>query len=254
MPAASIAAAEVAIASGFCYTPGMHRIQIGGDLVDFSERQVKIRARHAMEDWEPAEFCRLGILIEGQLYYVLDARPDQKPYAVRYTLRPWEDEQQPTRLVNYDAGFVQERDRESSHRTVVEESRTMARILTAPLYPFLGYLWRRTRRRVCGLLEYNVRTVSGAGLFGQMVLLCLAAMAWSMSGGMAALVGMLGAGALFRSLVPALLLVAGALDLAVRYSQLMVGRRHPDGFFEWLFRATWRRGAGSSTEEEDGLP
>lgn len=227
---------------------------MGGDLVELSERQVTVRARHAMEDWEPAEFCRVGILIEGQLFYVLDVRPDERPYAVRYTLRPWEDEQQPTRLVNYDAEFARERDRESRHAVAVEESRTMARILTAPLYPLLGYLWRRTKRRVCGLLEYNVRTVSGAGLFGQMVLLCLAAMAWSMSGGMAALVGMLGGGALFRSLVSALLLVAGALDLAVRYSQLMVGRRHPDGFFEWLFRATWRRGAGSSTEEEDELP
>src|SRR5579864_2424192 len=68
-------------------------LEIGPDKVTVTEDLVTIDAKHEMPDWKVRTFKVIPIYFEDKKYYLAEKRQGEKPYAVRYLLRPWVDGQ-----------------------------------------------------------------------------------------------------------------------------------------------------------------
>src|SRR5262245_5944757 len=87
-------------------------IQVGPDRVTISGSEVIIEAKRAMPDWEVRELNPIPLYFEDKKFFLVEKRKAAAPYAVRYLLHPWpEDQSIGTKLFySYDAEAVAERE------------------------------------------------------------------------------------------------------------------------------------------------
>jgi len=225
-------------------------LQIGPDRVTFEANNVVIEAKHEMPDWEVREINPAPVYFEDKKFFLIEKRRANPPYAIRYLLSPWpEDQTAGTKLFyTYDAETVAER--EANHRLGNRDE--IVRLCLLPFYPFLGLLWSGTQQRLTRF-GFVPRAITSASifvvfslLFAEGVFACVMVNA-SMRSGKLMIGGIaramlsddyihLGPIAIPVMLIDTLLLLSFVADVLGRYSRYLHEDQWCGGFLEWLFR------------------
>ena len=225
-------------------------MEIGPDKVIVTDDLVTIDAKREMPDWTVRAFKVVPIYFEDKKYYLAEKRQGQRPYAVRYLLKPWVDGKFDSAAIfhTYDAETVAQRD--SSQRS--ETQGEVLRAFLLPLYPFLGLLWSRTQQRLprFGFVPRSITSISiftvFCLIFAQGVFLVISLQASARSevvviGGMIrAFAGQdhlqIGSFGIPLYIFDILLTVAMLADVIVRYAKYLKDDQWAGGFLEWIFR------------------
>lgn len=228
-------------------------VQIGPDKVIVTDDLVTIDARHEMPEWKVRSFKVIPIYFESKKYYLAEKRQAERPYAVRYLLKPWADGiDGATIFQTYDTETVAQRD--SSRRS--EAQGEVARAFLLLFYPFLGLLWSRTQQRLnrVGFVPRSITSISiftvFCLIFAQGVFLVMSLQASARSG-VIVIGGMIRAFAgldhlqigpvrIPLNLFDLLVSLAMMADVAVRYTKYLQDDEWTGGFLEWLFRRSAR--------------
>lgn len=228
-------------------------VQIGPDKVIVTDDLVTIDAKHEMTDWKVRNYKVIPIYFENKKYYLAEKRQAERPYAVRYLLKPWEDGiDGATIFQTYDAEAVAQRD--SSRRS--ETQGEVARAFLLLFYPFLGLLWSRTQQRLnrIGFVPRSITSISiftvlcltfAQGVFLVMSLQASARSGVIVIGGMIRAFGgldhlQIGSVRIPLYIFDILVSLAMIADVAVRYTKYLQDDEWTGGFLEWLFRRSAR--------------
>lgn len=224
-------------------------VQMGPDKVTVMDDLVIIDARHEMPDWKVRSFKVIPIYFENKKYYLAEKRQAERPYVIRYLLKPWvEGTDSATIFQTYDAEAVAQRD--SSRRS--ETQGEVARAFLLLFYPFLGLLWSKTQQRLnrVGFVPRSITSISiftvFCLIFAQGVFLVMSLQASARSGviviggmirafaGLDHLqIGPVGIPLHIFDIIVSLAMIA---DVAVRYTKYLHDDEWTGGFLEWLFR------------------
>ncbi len=224
------------------------KIKVGPDQVTVTGNQLIIDARHIMPDWQVREFAPIPIYFRNTKYFLRQKTVGAKPYAIRYLLEVWPEENReiPRSTLDYNEEVVSQR--EADLRGGHYEDAIRAVLLM--FFPLLGMLWSGTKAKLArfGIMS---RTVTGIsimltfglvlldGVFAKMLLM------GSLRGGKLAVGGIIRsfAGKDYFNLGPleirilwldCILFVLLVLDVLIRYTQHLRDDEHDLGFLEWL--------------------
>src|SRR5258706_16147856 len=113
-------------------------IKVGPDQVTITPTQVLIDARHIMADWQVREYARIPIYFRDKKYFLRQKIAGQKPYAMRYILEPWPEDNReiPRSTLDYNEEVVAAR--EGAIRGSHFEDVGRAALLL--FFPFVGML------------------------------------------------------------------------------------------------------------------
>jgi hypothetical protein len=227
-------------------------LQIGPDRVTVQDYEVVIDARHPMPDWDVREINPVPIYFMDQKFYLVERRKGQAPFATRYVLKPWTEDQSTTsKLFHvYDEETV--REREGNRRG--EQGDETLRMLLLPFYPLLGLLWSGMQKRLTRF-GFVPHSITGASVFtgfclafGQAVFAVVLINATLRT-------GKLMIGGFIRAVVPfdalhlgpvtlpiwiidALFASALIADVLMRYSLYLRDDQWAGGFLEWIRPST----------------
>jgi hypothetical protein len=219
-------------------------IEVGPDRVTVSETELVIEAKNPMPDWQVLELNPIPVYFEDKKYFLVEIRKSAPPFATRYLLHPWPEENfSNSKLFHaYDAETVAERD--AGKRSGQMDEVTRACLL--PFYPFLGLLWSGVQQRLVRF-GFVPHTITGVSVFtGFLLVFAQGVFATvminaSLRSGKMMLGGMVRAMAKNDTLLgipiyilDSLLLVACLADVAVRYSHYLREDQWFGGFLEWL--------------------
>jgi hypothetical protein len=216
--------------------------------VTVTDNEVVIETKHEMPDWVVQTLNAPVIYFEDKKYLLVEKGEAQRPYSIRYVLRPWPAGKTANAKVfhTYDAEAVAERD--SSRRGEVLNEVVWACLL--PFYPFPGLLWSGAQQRLVRF-GYLPRTITGIPIMvtfglmlsqGAFIALLLIASARSgkiMIGGMIRAfmdrnylpIGSVSVPVAVFDVLLGLLFLA---DMSMRYSHYLREDQWCGGFFEWL--------------------
>ncbi len=126
--------------------PASEKIQVGPDQVEITAKQVIIDARHVMADWQVREYARIPIYFRDKKYFLRQKVAGQKPYAMRYILEPWPEDNReiPRSTLDYNEEVVAAR--EGAVRGSHFEDVGRAALLL--FFPFVGMLWSGTKEKL----------------------------------------------------------------------------------------------------------
>lgn len=229
-------------------------VQIGPDKVIVTDDLVTIDVKHEMPDWKVRAYKVIPIYFENKKYYLAEKRQGERPYAIRYLLKPWVDGQIDGAAIfqTYDAEAVAQRD--SSRRS--ETQGEVVRAFLLLFYPFLGLLWSRTQQRL-NRLGFLPRSITSISIFMVFCLIFAQGVFLVMSLQASARSGVITIGGMIRAFAPRdhlhigpvgiplyffdiLISVAMILDVAVRYTKYLKDDEWTGGFLEWIFRRSDR--------------
>ena len=145
-------------------------LKVGPDRVTFSGNQVLIDAAHEMADWKVREYARIPIYFRDQKYFLRQKTAAQRPYAQRYVLEPWpEDNQEMARsTLVYDEETVAQREAEINGGRIDD----LARAALLLVYPLLGMLWSGTKEKLVRF-GFVPRSITGVSIFASFALALL---------------------------------------------------------------------------------
>lgn len=226
-------------------------IKVGPDQVLITELEVIIDAKRPLIHWDVREINHEPIYFEDRKYYLVEKRKAQPSFAVRYVLVPWPSDFTTCAkgFHSYDAETVAARD--GQHRN--GQCDDLVRALLIPFYPFLGFAWSGTQKRLARF-GFDPHSMSGASIFtGFCFLFAQAVFAvvlinTSLRTGKLVVGGFIQAMASGNSLnslhvgplgipmtfIDVLLVVALLADVAMRYTEYLREDEWAGGFLEWL--------------------
>jgi hypothetical protein len=193
-----------------------------------------------MPDWDVREFSRIAVFFQERKYYLRTQSDAQPPYRVRYELWPWPPERldPPAKLITYDQAYVKERERDARDERRLQGLQYALYLLS----PILGFLWAKTKERLCSHVGLNSRSLVGASLVLECLLALLWALFWSWSGGLATVIAgvlnsqLFSSWSFWKALLNGGALILIAIDCVLRLDQLLKEVESPSGFLEWLIR------------------
>jgi hypothetical protein len=237
-------------------------IRVGPDQVTISPDQVVIEAKNEMPDWQVREINYVPVYFEDKKYFLLEARRAERPYAMRYLLKPWPEGQHSSAKTfhSYDAEAVRERDGDLKSVNRMEG----IRILLLPFYPFLGLFWSGVQRWLMrfGFMPRTLTSISiftvfcgcfAQGVFAVVLINATMRSGKLMVGGMIAAMLKtdhihLGSLSLPVMLPDVLLTLAFLADIAIRYSNYLREDEWYGGFLEWMV-PRWARRKTAATAD-----
>jgi hypothetical protein len=233
---------------------GERTVKIGPDRVTIKSDEVIIDAKREMPDWQVREFNVIPIFFEEQKYYLVHKTKAEKPYAVRYILRPWVNGQFDAARISlgYDVHSVTERDAGCRG----ERNADLAYAFLLPFYPFIGFLWSGTQNRLAAF-GFIPRTITNLSVFvAFLVAFCEVAFT-SISINASARSGHLMIGGILKMFLPWSAVRVGPLAISVGWFDIAIFvlfaidaiMRHTYagrddqwhcGFMEWVFKKSLR--------------
>lgn len=229
-------------------------VEMGPDRVIVTDDLVTIDAKNEMPDWKVRAFKVVPIYFEDKKYYLAEKRKGERPYAIRYVLKPWVEGEFDSAAIfhTYDAETVAQRD--SSRRS--EAQGEVLRAFLLLLYPFLGLLWSRTQQRL-PRLGFVPRTITSISIFTVFCLFfaqgvfLLISLQTSARSGVVVIGGMIrqfsgrdhlqiGSVGIPLNIFDIVISVAMLLDVIVRYAKYLQDDDWSGGFLEWIFRRSAR--------------
>lgn len=178
-----------------------------------------------MEGWEVSRYRHRYVRFRGACYALESVEPEPSG-GVRYCLFAADPEQTlavPGQIVDYDAEYVAERDRQQ--RTQRIDATT--RLALWPVLPLLGFLPSGLKLRLHERYGILPETVTAISIWLQAAFL----LTFAISALFQFLVHFIPTGLFIGMLVLAPLLY---IDLAVRRARLVVPSQRQYGLFEWL--------------------
>ena len=194
-------------------------VRIGPDVVCIEDQAVVIYSKRNMDRWVVREHRRPAIWFRGYKFYLHSKLHTEKPFAWKYTLWPWpeDDRQAPPYEIDFDEDYVMERERELKSGLAGEGVRWILLLF----YPILGFFWSGVKDRLISL-GFDPRTMTSVSVmleFSLMLLLGIYAGWW-------------GGGTPPLYTVLAVLI----LDVVFRYDAVLREKPRQPGFLEWCFR------------------
>jgi hypothetical protein len=229
-------------------------MRIGPDQVTATAEQIVIEAKNEMPDWAVREINHVPVYFEDKKYLLIEKRKAERPYAVRYLLKPWPEGHHTSAKTfhSYDAEAVRERDGGVRSENRMEN----LRILLLPFYPFLGLFWSGAQRwlRRFGFMPHSMTGISiftvfcgcfAQGVFAVVLINATLRTGKLMIGGMIAAILKsdhlhLGPVSIPVMALDVLLLLAFLADIAIRYSNYLREDEWYGGFLEWMI-PRWAR-------------
>lgn len=209
-------------------------VEVGPDVVLYFGEKIVVCAAKEMVEWESRESSRPAIEFEGRRYYLSRKLRGDEDRPIRYELAPWPDFGgiRPKFVIAYDEDYVALRDGAFKKIRPVHGRKTNWRLL----YPLLGYFPSAFKEEVLEPHGINPRRVS-------LITSCLSYLFF-----LSELVGLFFfSGGLFQQVSSSLIwldyfsITLLPCDSAVRFYQIFMAERYPDGFFEWLPKFLTRR-------------
>jgi hypothetical protein len=226
--------------------PDTQVLTVGKDRLTIRGEFVTIDAAAEIPDWQVREFQRMPIYLGEFKFFLRQKLPAEPGFRIRYLLERWPEDAHfdagPISFI-YDEQFVADRDAEMACN---ERYDKLGRILIC-LYPFLGFLWSGTKKRLVPA-GFIPRSITGISIFTTVCLLVLQGTFIRMRLGLFTV--LFGNMARFEGLLLTLdyaLFGLMLVDIVLRFDQHLKGVENPWGFCEWITKPFRRR----QLEEEE---
>lgn len=212
---------------------------IGSDRVFFKGNGIHIKSNVKMSEWKVTRYRKTVVVFEEEKYQLQNIIKEDESYTYILSPLPSNSSAIPANIIEYNESYVKQRD-----ETLEQfEKDSKIRLLLLSLYPFLGFLYHKTKLNLHERYGFHPGHITRVSLFLEWIagLMMLAVIAIAtLAGGLSNIyTGGSSGSSIVSSLIYTFLAVATVIlfvDAGARFRHYKSDSMNQYGFFEWLIR------------------